>query len=205
MTGNDTLNARFLHENSFDFKPNFKIFINTNYRPNVSDMTLFDSGRLKIIPFKRHFEEAEQDKNLKNFFADDGNLSGIFNWCLEGYQLFRKEQLSDTDAVKESFKESRDDSDRIGQFVDACLEAGEAYELRCSAVYTRYKTWCDEHTFRPENQQNFNSSIQRFFQLRRKRPDDGSGSVTTMMMGCRFLESEKGLEPEELTPLQAET
>ena len=34
MTGNDTLNARFLHENSFDFKPNFKIFINTNYKPS---------------------------------------------------------------------------------------------------------------------------------------------------------------------------
>jgi hypothetical protein len=27
MTGNDTLNARFLHENSFDFKPQFKRFI----------------------------------------------------------------------------------------------------------------------------------------------------------------------------------
>ena len=76
MTGNDTLNARFLHENSFDFKPNFKIFINTNYLPNVSDMTLFDSGRLKIIPFKRHFEEAEQDKGLKSHFAEDTGCSG---------------------------------------------------------------------------------------------------------------------------------
>ena len=56
LTGNDTINARYLHENSFDFKPVFKIFINTNYLPNVSDMTLFDSGRLKIIPFKRHFK-----------------------------------------------------------------------------------------------------------------------------------------------------
>ena len=62
MTGNDTLNARFLHENSFDFKPVFKIFINTNYLPNVSDMTLFTSGRLIVVPFERHFEEHEQDK-----------------------------------------------------------------------------------------------------------------------------------------------
>ena len=65
ITGNDTLNARLLHENSFDFKPNFKIFINTNYKPSVSDMTLFYSNRLKLIPFKRHFEENEQDKGLK--------------------------------------------------------------------------------------------------------------------------------------------
>ena len=79
MTGNDTLNARFLHENSFDFKPNFKIFINTNYKPSVSDMTLFYSNRLKLIPFKRHFEEHEQDKGLKNFFSESHNLSAIFN------------------------------------------------------------------------------------------------------------------------------
>ena len=28
MTGNDTLNARFLHENSFDFAPQFKLYVN---------------------------------------------------------------------------------------------------------------------------------------------------------------------------------
>ena len=197
MTGNDTLNARFLHENSFDFKPNFKIFINTNYRPNVSDMTLFDSGRLKVIPFKRHFGEEEQDKGLKNFFARDENLSGILNWCLEGYRIFRREQLHDPLAVVEATHEYQEDSDRIGQFVNAWLEVGETYEVKTRAAYELYKTWCDEHTYRPESQQNFNSSIQRFFTIKRKRPDDPRiGKTTTpMLIGCRFLEFERGEEP----------
>ena len=56
--------------------------------PNVNDMTLFQSGRLKIIPFNRHFEEGEQDQGLKGQFAKPENLSGIFNWCLEGYKKF---------------------------------------------------------------------------------------------------------------------
>lgn len=30
LTGNDTITARYLHENSFEFRPNFKIFINTH-------------------------------------------------------------------------------------------------------------------------------------------------------------------------------
>lgn len=129
MTGNDTLNARFLHENSFDFKPNFKIFINTNYKPSVSDMTLFYSNRLKLIPFKRHFEEHEQDKGLKNFFAEAPNLSAIFNWCYEGYKQFKASDLADPLAVTQATKEYAEESDRIGQFVDAWLEAGEAYEV----------------------------------------------------------------------------
>ena len=130
MTGNDTLNARFLHENSFDFKPNFKIFINTNYKPSVSDMTLFYSNRLKLIPFKRHFEEHEQDKGLKNFFSEAPNLSAIFNWCYEGYRQFKASDLADPLAVTQATKEYAEESDRIGQFVDAWLEAGEVYEVR---------------------------------------------------------------------------
>lgn len=198
MTGNDTLNARFLHENSFDFKPNFKIFINTNYKPSVSDMTLFYSNRLKLIPFKRHFEEYEQDKGLKNFFAEPANLSAIFNWCYEGYRLFRASELSAPAAVVAATKEYQEESDRIGQFVDAWLEEGEAYEVRTSAAYKLYGEWCDKYGYRKENSTNFNNAIQRFFPIQRKRPNDGSGSQTTMLIGCRFLETENG-EPEEDT------
>jgi putative DNA primase/helicase len=196
MTGNDTLNARFLHENSFDFKPNFKIFINSNYKPSVSDMTLFYSNRLKIIPFKRHFEEFEQDTHLKEFFAEPDNLSAIFNWCYQGYRMFKALGLDDPQAVTQANQEYQEESDRIGQFVDAWLEAGEAYEVRTSAAYKLYGEWCEKYGYRKENSSNFNNAIQRYFPIMRKAPNDGSGSKTTMLIGCRFLENENG-EPEE--------
>lgn len=199
MTGNDTLNARFLHENSFDFKPNFKIFINTNYKPSVSDMTLFYSNRLKLIPFKRHFEEHEQDKGLKNFFSEPANLSAIFNWCYEGYKRLRTESLADPAAVVTATKEYQEESDRIGQFVDAWLEEGEAYEVRTSAAYKLYGEWCDKYGYRKENSTNFNNAIQRFFRIERKRPNGETGGPTTMLIGCRFLDHENGEAEEETT------
>ena len=204
MTGNDTLNARFLHENSFDFRPNFKIFINTNYKPSVSDMTLFYSCRLKLIPFKRHFEEHEQDKGLKAFFAEEQSQSAIFNWCYAGYKLFMKQGLDDPAAVTEATKEYQDESDRIGQFVDAWLEEGEAFEERTSAVYNIYGQWCEKYGYRKENSTNFKNAIQRFFPIVRKRPNDGSGGPTTMLVGCRFLKQEKGEvdHPEEFAALE---
>ena len=205
MTGNDTLNARFLHENSFDFRPNFKIFINTNYKPSVSDMTLFYSNRLKLIPFKRHFEEHEQDKGLKAFFSTDVCLSAIFNWCYEGYKRFRSEGLEDPAAVSQATKEYQEESDRIGQFVDAWLEEGEAFEVRTSAAYKLYGEWCDKYGYRKENSTNFNNAIQRFFPIVRKRPNDTKGAQkTTMLVGCRFLDHENGEadEPEEFAALE---
>lgn len=201
LTGNDTINARYLHENSFDFRPVFKIFINTNYLPNVSDMTLFDSGRLKIIPFKRHFEEAEQDKGLKSLFAEPENLSGIFNWCLEGYKRFRKTRLDSPQAVVEAIREYRNDSDRFGQFVEAWLEVGESFEIRTSAAYKRYSDWCREYNYHAENMKNFKTAMEKRFRIERKRPNDG-GEKTTMLLGCRFREEELGKEEEPMEALQ---
>ena len=193
MTGNDTINARFLNENSFDFIPVFKIFINTNYLPNVNDMTLFQSGRLKIIPFNRHFEEGEQDQGLKAQFAQPENLSGIFNWCLEGYKKYCKQGLEVPDAVKRATEDYKDDSDRIGQFIDAWIEKDETSELRTSAAYQLYAKWCEENGYSSENQKNFKNAIGVHFKITRKRPKDGGGQ-TTMILGCRFREVQEGAE-----------
>ena len=175
MTGNDTINARFLNENSFDFVPVFKIFINTNYLPNVNDMTLFQSGRLKIIPFNRHFEEGEQDQGLKGQFAKPENLSGIFNWCLEGYKKFCQRGLELPQAVTKATEDYKDDSDRIGQFIEAWLEKEEGSELRTAAAYQLYTKWCEENGYSSENQKNFKNAIGVHFKVARKRPKGGGG------------------------------
>ncbi len=201
MTGNDTLNARFLHENSFDFKPVFKIFINTNYLPNVSDTTLFDSGRLRIIPFNRHFDDKEQDKGLKGFFHKPENLSGIFNWCVEGYRKFVTEGLAPTKAVEEATCSYYEDSDRIGQFIDAYLEEGESYEASSKAVFLLYRNWCEENNYTPENIKNFNDAMKKRYGYARKRPRTG-GEKTTLILGVRIREQERGNEDPDLAPFE---
>ena len=185
MTGNNMLNARMLHENSFDFKPKFKIFIDTNYRPNISDMTLFESNRIKMIPFNRHFEESEQDKTLKGFFSQPDNLSAIFNWCLDGYHIFQRKHLEKPQAVIEAIADYRKESDRIAQFIEAWLEVGEAYEVRTSAAYKLYQKWCDDNGYRADNKKGFNTAMQVHFTRKDKRPAEG-GNPTTMFLGCRI-------------------
>ena len=99
MTGNDTQNARFLHENSFDFQPQYKLYVNTNYLPVITDMTLFTSGCVLIIPFNRHFGEWEQDKILKAGFARPEIQSAILNWLLDGYVRLREEDFTPPQSV----------------------------------------------------------------------------------------------------------
>ena len=135
MTGNDTLNARFLHENSFDFQPQFKLYVNTNYLPVVTDTTLFTSGRVLIIPFDKHFEEWEQDKGLKAEFGKPEVQSAILSCMLEGYRLLQAEGLTLPQSVVEATNAYYHDSDKIAQFAEDCLVADAGAETKTSELY----------------------------------------------------------------------
>ena len=189
MTGNDTLNARFLHENSFDFIPQFKLYINTNYLPVINDMTLFSSGRVITIPFERHFDESEQDKGLKAEFQKPENQSAILNWLVEGYRLLSKEGMKLPEAVVAATNAYREDSDKVWQFVQERLDEAPAMEVRTSEVYESYRGWCSENGCYPENSRNFNQALRGFATVVRRRPKRGGGA-TTLLLGYRVRASE---------------
>lgn len=190
MTGNDTLNARFLHENSFDFKPQFKLYVNTNYLPVINDMTLFSSGRVIIVPFDRHFEEWEQDRTLKAEFAKDEAQSAILNWLMEGYYLLRKEGLKQPQSVIDATAAYYHESDKVQQFAEDKLCEDTSAEVRTSVVYDRYKQWCVENGCYAENSRNFNQELRKFGTVVRRRPQTG-GEKTTLLLGYRLKDVEE--------------
>ena len=186
MTGNDTLNARYLHENSFDFQPQFKIYVNTNFLPVINDMTLFSSDRIIIIPFDRHFDEHSRDTTLKRRFAEESVQSAILNWLLEGYRLLQSEGLFLPKSVKEATERYQHDSDKMALFFEDNLIADDTTEVMTARVYARYKEWCQENGTYPEGMKNFKQGLQAFAQVVRKRPKRG-GEKTTMLIGYRLI------------------
>lgn len=186
MTGNDTINARFLHENSFDYKPQFKLYINTNYLPVVNDMTLFSSGRLVIIPFERHFEEHEQDKTLKTEFAKEESQSAILNWLIEGYKVQSRDGLQLPESVKTATQSYQNDSDKIRCFAADCLIRDTNCEEKTADVYSHYQDWCGENGYFAEGMRTFKQSLLTFADVKRKRPKAG-GSTTTMLVGYKLI------------------
>ena len=197
MTGNNTLTARYLRENSFEFKPQFKLFIDTNHLPQISDMTLFESDRIRIIPFNRHFTAEERDIDLKSFFAEPANLSGILNWCLEGFKFYQDEGLKMPGSVASATADYRAQSDRITMFTNQCIQRQAGQELRSSAIYNRYKSWCAENGFKYENAANFKKKMEQAgFMYNRRRPwNEKDCQMTTMVNDVTWVIGEEP-EPE---------
>lgn len=170
LLGRDSITARHLHQREFSFIPKFKLVINTNYLPTITDDTVFSSGRINVISFDRHFEPQEQDKDLKNRLRDKQELSGILNWCIEGLQLYRKEGLKPPAAVQTATDTYRTDSDKIGNFINECLTKTDK-NSKAKDIYEVYSKWCEENGFGVENKSNF------FAELKTKGLFANSGTV----------------------------
>lgn len=170
LLGRDSITARHLHQREFSFIPKFKLVINTNYLPTITDDTVFSSGRINVISFDRHFEPQEQDKDLKNRLRDKQELSGILNWCIEGLQLYRKEGLKPPAAVRTATDTYRTDSDKIGNFINECLTKTDK-NSKAKDIYEVYAKWCEENGFGVENKSNF------FAELKTKGLFANSGTV----------------------------
>jgi putative DNA primase/helicase len=180
LTGNDTVTARFLNENSFEYRPQFKLFINTNHLPNVTDTTLFSSGRVRVIPFERHFSESEQDHGLKAELSRPESLSGILNWCLQGLWMLQETGFAAPSAVLEATNQYRQDSDKISRFVADEMETGPGYEVRSADAFERYKDWCWRNGHQPGSIRTFLTDMENIGRVEPKRPTDG-GEKSTMI------------------------
>lgn len=158
MLGRDTITARNLFEREFQFTPKFTLVMNTNYLPYVQDETLFTSGRIDVLPFNRHFSPEEQDTEIKDRLKTKECISAVFNWCLEGLRLYRKEGLIPPPSVVGATKDYQKNSDKIGMFFDECL----VYTGRNSTVkdiFACFSTWCKGSGLEPGGRQSFTDDL----------------------------------------------
>ena len=187
LLGRDSITARHLHEREFEFIPHFKLFINTNYLPLITDDTLFTSGRINVISFDRHFEPHEQNRNLKNILTTPENISGVFASCLEGLVHYIKEGAVPPKVVTNATEEYRKSSDKIGIFVEECMDKKSDSKLKALDVYSKYKEWCFNNGFGCENKSNFYDELKSKNMLS-DRETINSVSVRNVVVGYVLLE-----------------
>lgn len=157
MIGRDKIVAREMYEKEREFFPEFKLFINTNHLPHVTDDSLFASERLKVIEFNRHFTPEEQDRGLKRRLMEPQNLSALLNWSIEGLKKYQAAGavLRDPDAVHSATERYRQDSDKFGQFISENLEQTLGLHVSIKDAYNAFASWCHENGFGTDSKKSF--------------------------------------------------
>lgn len=197
LLGRDSITARHLHQREFSFIPKFKLVINTNYLPTITDDTVFSSGRINVVSFDRHFEPHEQDKHLKDKLRSKKEMSGILNWCIEGLRLYRQQGLQPPEAVTKATDVYRTDSDKIGNFFNECMtKTGK--NSKAKDVYDIYAKWCEDNGYGVENKGNFFSELKTKGLFATSGTVDGK-TVKNIIKG--YTAEEEFMELDEKNPL----
>lgn len=187
LTGEDTVTARFLYKETFEFKPQFKIFIAANHKPVVKGDDWAIWRRLRLVPFDVKIAESEQDKELQSKLL--GEASGILNWLIAGCRAWQASGLGDPDEVKAATSEYRNEMDILTQFFDDCCEFELHAQAVASVLYNAYKTWAEANGVRYMSSNKFGRKLmERGYQKGR----DKSSKRYVVYHGIRVLdESER--------------
>jgi putative DNA primase/helicase len=139
LTGGDTITARFLHREFFDFLPTHKFWISGNHRPNVKGTDLGIWRRMRLIPFTVRIPDTEKDTALAAKLRAE--LPGILNWALEGCLRWQRDGLHTPQCVKLATEEYRADEDVLGQFLAECTVEDSGVRVLISSLYEAYQAW----------------------------------------------------------------
>jgi putative DNA primase/helicase len=137
LTGGDTLSARFLHQEFFDFQPTHRIVIRGNHKPAINGT---DDGiwrRLRLVPFAVQIPIDEQDHNLLRKLESE--LPGILNWALQGCREWQTDGLKPPPIVVAAINAYREESDTLGRFIAECCEVRKLAQVKFSALFKRYQ------------------------------------------------------------------
>lgn len=135
-TGGETVSARFLHHEFFEFKPTYKIFMAVNDKPAVTGTSAGLWNRLRLIPFEQEFIGDKADKSLEGKLLSE--LEGIFAWAVEGLKLYKSEGLKDIPKIIAANEDYKDESDDIQEFINSQCETGKECETPFSIVCMTY-------------------------------------------------------------------
>jgi len=189
-TGGDTITARFLRAEFFEFRPQFKLWLATNHKPVIrgTDKGIWD--RLRLVPFTVRIPDAEQDKQLLAKLRDE--LPGILRWAIEGCLAWRGEGLGTPSAVREATEDYRQEMDVLGRFIEESCVVQQNVMVKNSALYEAYKRWCEENREFVQTQKAFSLRlVERGFDKQRHETGIWWHGIG-LLKGCDPLQGAEG-------------
>jgi putative DNA primase/helicase len=160
MTGGDTIKARFMYGDYFEYIPKFKLWMGINNLPNVTASDDAIWRRLCIIEFPVQIPKDEQDPNLLKNLRDE--LSGIFNWALEGYQEWSKNGLQTPEKVMRFTNSFREENDEIGQWISCCCTtSNKSASTPVKDLHASYQLWAIQSGKEPMVISSFGKELSR--------------------------------------------
>jgi putative DNA primase/helicase len=167
VTGQDTIVARQLYRQHFEFEPTFKVVIATNNRPIIRGTDEAIWRRIRLVPFAVTIPPEERDRELPDKLQTE--REGILAWAVRGCLEWQRIGLGLPDEVRAASETYRQDMDVLGAFLAKHCVIAPAASALAAALYETYRGWANQAGEKVLSQRAFGLALaERGFQRSRQ-------------------------------------
>ena len=141
LSGGDSVSARFMHQNLFTYKPQFKLVFAGNHKPRLQNVDAAMRRRFHLIPFTKTIPSAEVDPDLPAKLRRE--WVGILRWAVAGSIEWHKRGLDAPEIVKSATNDYFEDEDLLGVWLRERTVSNPSAETQSSQLFASYKVWCE--------------------------------------------------------------
>ncbi len=140
LTGMSTVKARRLYEQTWQFVPTWKLWIDCNHLPSIRGNDKAIWNRIRAIPFELQLGKEEIARALPATLRAE--LAGVIRWVVEGCLMWQRDGLGAPEAVTAATTVYQQQMDVLGRFLGEATEPGlSTNQVQSRKLYRAYCSW----------------------------------------------------------------
>ena len=145
LVGGDTVAARFLFREAFEFVPAFKLWLVANHAPRVGHEDDAMWRRILLVPFPYSIPKDERDPEVKERLRHGPEVkAAVLAWAVQGCLWWQSSGLGVPPVVETATEAYREEMDPLAEWLADCCElAPDAWAL-AGALRESYEGWAGE-------------------------------------------------------------
>lgn len=168
VLGTESIKARRIRQDPVEFLTSHSLFINTNYRPVVTETDWGTWRRLSLMPYPYTFKKPGMpletawdrvgDPALAYAQNDPQVRAAALSWMAEGARAWYtrgRMMLPAPERVEKETRAWRSETDLILGFSDECLKFGPELFTQTRDMLAAFNEWAGERGHRPWNDRTF--------------------------------------------------
>lgn len=164
ITGGEVVRCAFKGKDHFEYFPQFKIWLTSNFPPimDVDDDAAWD--RVKLIHMPKSFLGME-DKGLKAALTSPRLLQAMLPWAVEGamkWYALGVGGLATPAFIRDATQSARRELDTVGMFIEEKCVTGDIDEhwVIGEVLHSQYVQFCEAQGHKHKQRRSFTQSLE---------------------------------------------
>lgn len=177
LVGGDKISARFMRQDFFEYKPQFKLLIAGNHKPGLRDVDEAMRRRFHLIPFTVTIPPEKRNKNLAAELLAEKDF--ILQWAIVGCTEWQGRGLNPPACVQSATEEYFEAEDAMQRWINDMCTINVNDKSSTEELYKSWKAWAEQAGEFVINQKRFVENLtQRGFNRLRTMEFRGFRGIT---------------------------